>query len=570
MMIFRASDYQSVVEPLIHHSKTGPEKIAVVFINDDETEEFFSYRQLHENALRYARVLKTAGIQSGDIVILALRHKADLIWSLMGALYLGAIPSIFIYKGPMTPLGSYIRRVKKMVEFSQASMVVALPDYAAELEDLLSGAECQVLNIEAVPSYEESMGIPPQPEFTSGEDIAYLQYTSGTTGMQKGVMLSHRAILNYGESTAIALKITDQDVFVNWLPLYHDFGLFGGLFISLFCGISTVLMSPYKWLRKPHLHLWAIHNHKGTISFLPNSAHHHTVRYVNDRSIQGLDLSSLRVLFNGAEPILYRSQELFLERFAAYGFSENAFVSGYGMAENTLGVSYSAVGKRARVDWVDAREMKISGKAVPAPRYKESTKPVVSCGPALTGTELAILDDLENRLSDRHIGEITIRSTALFSGYYKRPDLTAQVMKNGWYRTGDMGYMAGNELYVCGRKKDLIIVGGDNIHPEDLESIAQSVPGIRPDRSVAFGVHSPEIGTEKIVMVCEIINADDESQRLAIERELRRRVYNDLEVTIGDVHLVKKGWIEKTQNSKIARKANREKYEEYLAVKEEA
>ncbi len=181
---------------------------------------------------------------------------------------------------------------------------------------------------------------------------------------------------------------------------------------------------------------------------------------------------------------------------------------------------------------------------------------------------MVILDDGKNRLPERHIGEIAIRGNALFSGYYRRPDLTAQVIRDGWYLTGDLGYKADGELYVCGRKKDLIIVGGENIHPEDLESVAKSVPGILPDRSVAFGVFVPDLGTDKIVMVCEIKKPDDEAGKLPIENELRRRVYNDLEVTIGEVHFVKKGWVEKTQNSKIARKANRKKYEQYLADKE--
>jgi acyl-CoA synthetase (AMP-forming)/AMP-acid ligase II len=181
--------------------------------------------------------------------------------------------------------------------------------------------------------------------------------------------------------------------------------------------------------------------------------------------------------------------------------------------------------------------------------------------------EVAVMDDKGNVLAERRIGEIIIRSHSLFSGYHGSRDVTGQVMVNGWYRTGDLGYMAEGELYVCGRKRDLIIVGGSNLHPEDLEAAAGSVPGIRPDRIAVFGIMDEDLGTEKPIMICEVESSVTDAEKINIERKLRREVFNQLEVTLGEVHLVKKGWVVRSQAGKIARGLNREKYTKDLIKK---
>lgn len=557
-------DSFSLVEPILKRVKANPEELAVIFMESDESEERVSIRQLHSGACIYANALKESGIKPGDIVILALSHCKDLVYAFWGTLYAGAVPSIFVYKGPMSTVESYIDRLKDMVHTSSARMVITFPYLVPGLKKCLPGLDCGVVAAGEIRIKTKNSDIFPNLTFTSGEQTAYLQYTSGTTGMKKGVRLSHRAILSFVRSFARALHIVSNDVFVNWLPFYHDFGLFAGLISPLLFGIPAVLISPFKWLRNPKVLLWAIHNHKGTISFLPNSAHNHIVRSVPVEGLEGLDLSSLRVLGNGSEPVLYKSQEIFLEHFAPYGFRETALVSGYGMAESTLGVTLSTVGERSPVDWVDIKEMQTTGQAVPAPPHSEGSKASASSGVPLEGVEVAVVDDNGSRLPERRIGEIIIRSNSLFSGYHKHQDLTDQVMNDGWYHTGDLGYMAKGELYVCGRKKDLIIVGGSNIHPEDLEAIADSVPGIYGEAVVAFGIMDDALGTEKIVMICGLEHPVTGAEKLDIERKLRRRVFQELDVTLGEVHLHNKRWILKTQSGKITRTANREKYKELI------
>ncbi len=560
MSTFQPWRFKSLVGPIFERIKNDSDQLALIFVHDDESEEKISVGQLHAGACAYAHGLEEMGIRAGDIVILALRHSKALIYAFWGTIYTGAVPTIFAYKGPMTTAAAYIARLKDMVYHSGTRLVITLPELEIELRKSLAETDCRVTTFGE--EVDETIDSPPVLNWpaTGGEEIAYLQYTSGTTGMQKGVELSHRAILNFIFAAFTAMEIGSSDVIVNWLPLYHDFGLFAGLILPLFSAVPSILISPFKWLRKPQVLLKAIQNHRGTISFLPNSGHHHTLRCMNDEEFHDLDLSSLRLLVNGSEPVLYETQDTFLERFAPYGLRESALVCGYGMAENTLAITFSKVGQRSPVDWISIKEMQTSRRAVPASPHKEGSKANVSSGVPLTGVELAVIAENGRRLPERGIGEIIVRSNFLFRGYHKRPDLTNQVIHDGWYHSGDLGYLADGEVYVCGRKKDLIIVGGHNIHPEDLEAAASKVPGIQEDRVVAIGVLDENLGTDKIVLICGLTHPVSEEEKVDIERELRQRIYAELEVTPGEVHLVKKNWVVKTHNGKIARGLNRQKY----------
>jgi len=558
--------YKSLIEPVVKRVESDPDQLAVILIEDDEYEKRIAIGQLHSAASTYARIFHESGIKPGDVVIIATGHSQDLLHAFWGTLYTGAVPSIFVYKGPMSTTGSYIERIKNMVRISEARTVVAPPNLVSPLQESLGETTCLVLSTGDVCAGQNDTGILSRARFTSGDQTAYLQYTSGTTGMQKGVNLSHQAIIHFVQAFAKALRIKDNDVIVNWLPLYHDFGLFAGFISPLFFECPTVLISPFKWVRYPKILLQAIHKHRGTISFLPNSAHNHTVRFVSAEECDGLNLSCLRVLINGAEPVFVESQQAFLEHFAPYGFNETALSTGYGMAENTLGVTFSPVGERAPVDWVDRKQMQAAGKAVPVSAGSKGAKANVGSGIPLEGTEVAIADEEGNHLPERNLGEIVIRSPSMFSGYQGRPDLTNRVKKEGWYFSGDMGYLAGKNLYVCGRKKDLIIIGGHNIYPEDIETTAGSVPGIYPSAVVAFGIQDDELGTERAILICGIAGAVDESRKLEMERELRRRIFNELEVKLAEIHFVKPNWVVKTHNGKIARGLNREKYEKELQI----
>jgi acyl-CoA synthetase (AMP-forming)/AMP-acid ligase II len=568
-MKFQAARYRSLSQPLLERFRNDPERVALTIVHDDESEETLTVRQLHLQACACAARLREAGLRPGDITILALRHCRELITFFWGCIYAGMVPAIVAYKGPMTTAAAYSERLASQAASTGCRLVVTLPELKAEAEDSLAATGCRVLAIHGAgnggddapaAAAEVLSSLPP----AGGEDIAYLQFSSGSSGSPKGVLLSHRAVLNQAQAFSAAMRMRENDKVVNWLPLYHDFGLFGGLVIPLFASIPSVLLSPFKWLRNPLFHLRLIQRHAGTISFMPNSALNHTLRFAAGSDLRDLDLSCLRVLLNGAEPILYESQREFLRRFAGFGFRESALANGYGMAENTLGVTLSMRNRRHPADWVWVQAMHARQEALPAPPRAKGAKPNVSSGRAMENMEIAILNAAGRHLPERSIGEIALKSPSLFSGYLADPGRTAAVLKGGWYHSGDLGYIAAGHLYVCGRKKDLIIVGGHNIHPEDLERVAAGVPGIHADRVVALGVMDKELGTEKIVMLCGLEKPAGEKEQAALEKELRRQVFASMEITLAEVRFVEKNWIERTQNGKIARPANLEKYEKLM------
>ncbi|MCB0166486.1 MAG: AMP-binding protein, partial [Anaerolineae bacterium] len=305
MMLHQAT---SVIEPFLERFRHHPDAIAITFMGDDDSEVDVTVEALHYQALGWCQALQNHGVGPGNIVIIARPHSLDLIAALLGTFYTGAIASIFPYHIPSPNRATYLEQLCLLVQAAQAQAVVVEPSLKIDLDTRLAEAKCSIID----QPHRTPLGHKFSP-FTevSPQQIAYLQYTSGTTGLQKGVSLSHQAILHQTAALSQALAISPQDVVVSWLPLYHDYGLFAGLMTPLLIGIPTVLMSPFKWLRHPQKYLRTIDKYKGTLSFLPNSAHNHTAHTMRAKNLTGLDLSTLRFVMNASEPILYQSQQLF-------------------------------------------------------------------------------------------------------------------------------------------------------------------------------------------------------------------------------------------------------------------
>jgi fatty-acyl-CoA synthase len=551
--------YHSLLEPILERAQESSERVAVHFVAEDGSAYAITFGLLHRNMLAYGHALRASDIRPKGVVVLALQHSLDLIYGFWGTVYLGAIPSIFPYLTEKVDPGIYRERVRTLVGESGATVVITFSDFKAPMAELVRSMGCRVLTPNDVASSVGGEKSPPVNPH-SRDVTALLQYSSGTTGLQKGVMFSHGAILDHIEALAEAYAIAPADVVVTWLPLYHDMGLVTGFLLPLIYGIPAVMMSPFHWVRQPKILFQAMHAYQGTMCWMPNFAFNHCVRTVQDKDLQGIDLRAWRIACNGSEPVRPESLQMFYERFAPYGFRESALNAGYGMAENVVGVSVTPVGRRPRVDWVHLRELRDERRAVPLPARESGATAIVSCGFPLRGTEVTIVDDDGNRLPERHVGNVLLRSPYMLTGYHRRPDLTAEAIREGWLHTGDLGYVAGGELYVCGRKTDLIIVGGRNIHPQELEAIAGTVAGIRAGRAVAFGVLDERLGSERVVMVCETAWRLDEGEKRRVERELRQRMAQELDVTLGDVRLVDRRWVIKTSNGKLARPANRDRY----------
>ncbi|RYE86057.1 MAG: fatty acyl-AMP ligase, partial [Myxococcales bacterium] len=396
------------------------------------------------------------------------------------------------------------------------------------------------------------------------DDVALLQFTSGSVARPKGVVVSHANLLaNVEAINQQGLRVGPNDVAVSWLPLYHDMGLIGFAVAPLIERVPVILLPPLAFLRRPARWLRAIARHRGTISYGPNFAYALTVKRVRPAEIEGLDLSSWRVAGCGAEPIRAATLDAFARAFAPHGFRREAFVPSYGMAEATLAVSFEMAGEGARYDDVHGPSLYEEGVARPSsPEHPEAVR-LVRCGRAIDGHAIAIfaLDDAgsERPLPERAVGEIRLQGPSLMQGYFNDPERTAEVMAGGWFQTGDLGYLVDGDLVVCGRLKELIIVNGRNFHPQDIEWTAGRVAGVRPGNVVAFGV--PGVDRERVIVVFET-SLPGEADRQQVGATVRQVVQEALGLSVDEVRAVAPGALPKTSSGKLQRLLTRRLYVE--------
>ncbi len=538
-----------------------PDAAAVIFIPASGDTRTITYREFFDNAGHYAGALRDVQVAPRDLVILVMEHSEALLYAFWGAMMLGAIPSIFPFLSDKLDPQMYFERVKALVTHAGATAVIASEPFAPSLTALLEGSGVRVITESHLKPGQGQASFTPG---VTGQDIAFLQHSSGTTGLQKGVALSHGAVLNQLASYSASIRLTADDRIVSWLPLYHDMGLIAGFIMPIAQGIPLVLMSPFHWVRDPKILLWAIHNHGGTLCWLPNFAYNFLATRIRDNAVEGVSLSNMKAFVNCSEPMRVESHRMFAQRFTRYGLKPEALTTCYAMAENTFAVTQGGFDGPVTVDPISRAALAEHHRAAPAVDG-DLTMEMLSCGRAISNCAIQIVDENRKPLPDRQVGEVAVRSDSMLSGYYHRDDLTAQVIFDGWYLTGDLGYVANGELYITGRKKDLIIVGGKNVYPQDLEAIANEVPGVHPGRVVAFGVPDERLGTEAIVLVCEV-DTEDEDERNAIGREVRARIAQQTETAVSNVLLVDAKWLHKTSSGKIARGANREKYVQEMGL----
>jgi acyl-CoA synthetase (AMP-forming)/AMP-acid ligase II len=555
------SEYRAIFEPLRERALAAEEQVALSFMHEDGRVQTLSVGDLYSRARQFASSLERAGIEPGDLTILVMHHSIDLLAAFLGASACGVVPSIFPYLTEKLDPEIYYRRVRTLIREADASALIVSPTFKADLETILDDIGCPIISSEdfdhSGPLGDMFTASPP----VSDDASALLQYSSGATGLQKGVLLSHRKVLNQIEALTHVFQIQETDCVVSWLPLYHDMGLVAGFLLPLVKGIPFVLISPFHWVREPRVLFEAFDSFGGTLCWMPNFAFNHCARSVRTRDLEGMDLSHVRRVLSGSEVVRHESMNVFLERFGPHGLREQALATGYGMAEVTLAATVSRIGTPPTVDWVLLEDLQQRGKATPASETDHGATPIVSSGCPLPGTEVRVVNDDGEILGERSVGEIMLKSNSMFTEYYRRPEMTKNAFRDGWFFTRDMGYIAEGELYVLGRKDDLIIVGGRNIYPQDIEEIVNQVPGVYQGRAAAFGVDDERLGTSSIALVCELRGDPDEKQQRQIESEIRRSVVADLDVALADVRFVPRGWIVKTSNGKIARKDNREKYQ---------
>ena len=518
------------------------------------------YADLLKQAGGYAQILEAHGIQAGEVVVLILQHSQELVYAFFGAILHGAIPSIMPFLTEKLSPERYRADLSALIGVTKPSAIVTYPEFEHEVRAALRSKDS--VRAVIVTGECEPLDIVEAGRLTgkkrSEDDIVLLQHSSGTTGLQKGVALSHRAVLNQLNAYGRALKISEEDVVISWLPLYHDMGLIAGFLLPTLSRVPLVLMSPFDWVRAPYRLMQAVSTYSGTLSWIPNFAYNFCSQRVRERDMLGIDLSTWRAIINCSEPVRWESHQVFYDKFKEYGLKKNTLQTSYAMAENVFGVTQSDLSKMPVVEDIDREAFMTERIARPASGGRPAMK-MLSSGRALSNTRVRVLDEGRKDLPEGVIGEVALQSDCMLTGYYNRPDITQKAFFNGWYLTGDYGYLSNGELFVTGRKKDMLIIGGKNVYPQDIESIAYEVDGVYQGRAVVFGLFDEHSGTEEVVLVAETDSQSDE-ERHRIADAIRRHVTKNSVIALRLVHIVDPKWILKTSSGKIARAANKEKY----------
>ncbi len=553
-------DAQTIIEVLEWHVAVHPDRIYVYLYGEGPDPEPITYSALLADAIAVAGGLRARGVEPGDRVAIMLPTGRDFLASFYGIMYAGGVPVPVYPPARPSQLEDHLRRIAGIIANSQSAVLITF-ERARKVAGLLRLQGLSSLAIETVAELSSShRGGGDVRGKRAAEDLAFLQYTSGSTGEPKGVVLTHRNLLVNLASMREATGVNANDVFVSWLPLYHDMGLIGAVMGSLYMGFTLVLMSPLAFLARPSRWLRAIHRHRGTLTAAPNFAYEFCLSKVDERELEGLDLSCLRMAFNGAEAVMPATINRFAERFASSGLRREAITPVYGLAESSVGLAFPPRGRGPRIEFVDRTQMRVNERAVPATPADPKPLAIVGCGLPLPGHEIRAVDAAGRELPERHQGRIQFRGPSSTSGYYRRPELSAQLCDGDWLNTGDLGFLADGELFLTGRAKDIIIRGGHNIHPQELEDSVSRVPGVRKGGVCVFPMADENTGTERLVVLAETdVSASDERARIsalisALSVEL-------LGTPADEIVLAPPRSVLKTSSGKIRRSACRELYE---------
>jgi acyl-CoA synthetase (AMP-forming)/AMP-acid ligase II len=532
----------------------------------DDSSVPLNYREAFDVARRAAYHLASRGVGRGDKVLLVLPTGPGFLAAFLGCQLLGAVPVPAVPPFSLRNIDEYVARIVRLATNARIRAVVTIEKLVPVFRVARgAGAEAKkcfsrVLLARELLAEEQLLDYVAAPE---PDAPALIQYTSGSTGTPKGVVLSHRSLLANVRAIGLGAQFHAGDVALAWLPLFHDMGLIGHFIAAHVWGMPLVLLPPEVFVKRPKEWLKAISRYKGSCSASPNFGYALCVRKVKDDELPTLDLSSWRVAFCGAEPIAPDTVRTFTDKFGKAGFQPGAFFPVYGMAELSLAATFPPPGRPPIFDRIDRESFERTGKAVPAAveTPSEQTMTWVSVGQPVPAHQIRIVAKDGSVLGDRQEGEIQVRGPSLMVGYFENPVATAEAIQNGWLRTGDLGYVASGELYVTGRSKEMIIKGGRNLYPQDIERAASTVEGVRAGCCAAFGVRNDARGTEDLVLVVESKAAQVEGAELdALMTEVKRAVFEATGASPDLVVVVPAGSVPKTSSGKIQRDLARKRY----------
>jgi 1-acyl-sn-glycerol-3-phosphate acyltransferase len=487
-----------------------------------------------------------------------LPSGTDYFFSFFGILMAGGIPVPIYPPARPSQLEDHMRRHARILDNCRASILITVPE-AKHVAQLLKS---QVPNLQQIISVSELRTSPAKAMLPTlrAKDIAFLQYTSGSTGNPKGVVLTHANLLTNIRSMGEVVNAGSEDVFVSWLPLYHDMGLIGAWLGSLYYAALFVVMSPLDFLARPERWLWAIHRYRGTLSASPNFGYEYSMHRLKDTDLTGLDLSSWRAAFNGAEAVIPETLEQFGKRFAPFGFHEKAIMPVYGLAESSVGLAFTPLQQGAHIDRIDRDTFSRSGAAITVKKDDSNALRFVSSGLPIPGHQIKVVDSAGHELPERQEGRLEFRGPSSTSGYYRDAEKTQQLFDGEWLDTGDLAYIANGELYVTGRIKDIIIRAGRNIYPDELEKVVGNIPGIRKGCVAIFASMDQKTQTEQLVVIAET-RSNDPDEHHTLCSEINALSIDLTGIPPDKIVLAPPGSVLKTSSGKIRRSASRERFE---------
>ncbi len=540
------------------HVRHNPDRPHILLSDGYRETDSITYRDLAASAGRLAAGFRDWGLEPGERIGIMLPTGREFFEAFFGALMAGAVPVPMYPPMRLSQLEEHLRRQAGILRNSQAALLL-VPSEGRQLAGLLGG---QIDTLRGVSVVEDLRGAPNATLAIPREasDLAMLQYTSGSTGDPKGVMLTHANLLANIRAMGGFIGASSRDVFVSWLPLYHDLGLIGAWFGSLYYAAPVVVLSPLRFIVRPESWLWAIHRNKATLSAAPNFAFELCVNKIDEVALEGLDLGSLRMVANGAEPVSPETIRRFSERFGRYGFMPEAMTPVYGLAESSVGLAFSAIEKEPIVEEISRESLSVSGLAVKAGAANAHAMSFVSSGMPLPGHEVRIVDSLGRELPERHQGRLEFRGPSATSGYYRLPEKSATLFRDGWLDSADLAYIANGNIFITGRVKDIIIKGGRNVYPEEIEQAIGDLQGIRKGCVAVFATPDARTSSERLVIVAEARSTDDEV-RTQLEQAAANCASDILGMPADEIVIAAPHAVPKTSSGKIRRSTTRELYE---------
>ncbi len=547
----RPTDLPTLLDSLDWHLATHPDRPHLRLLDDARPVEL-TYAELHDQALAVAHGLHGRGAQPGDAIALMLPTGRDYFVSFLGVLLAGctAVP---IYP-PDRPsrIGEHLQRQRHILDNAHASILITVPE-GRSLATLMRAHVTTLRHVCTADELAEVDGTDPLPR-AGPDDVALVQYTSGSTGAPKGVVLSHRDLVVNIDAMAQVIQAAPDDVFVSWLPLYHDMGLIGAWLGSLHVGMRLISMPPQDFLVRPASWLQAITDHGGTLAASPNFGYELCLRRVTDEQLATLDLSTWRLAFNGAEAVGPDTLRRFAERFGPVGLRPQALAPVYGLAEAAVGLAFPPVGRPPIIDRISRDRLPRGGVAEPVlpDAAGSDVLELAACGQPLPGYAIRVVDRTGRAVSDRTQGRIQFTGPSATRGYLRNDEATRALRDGDWLDTGDLGYLADGDIVITGRVKDLIIRAGRNLHPQELEQVIGTVDGVRAGCVAAFGVGDAERGTERLVVVAETRETDP-AAREAIRGRILDAAVAVVETPPDEIVLVGPGAVPKTSSGKLRR-----------------